>query len=70
MPDIGMIEVTIVLLVALFAIGPERMPEAAKFLVKAKKTLNKLSSDIKSLWESIDSEHEEKSPNDSKDEKK
>lgn len=60
MPDIGMIEISIVLLVALFAIGPDRMPEVARFLVKAKKALNKLKLDIKSLWDSVDTEHEEK----------
>lgn len=58
MPDIGMIEISIILLVALFAIGPDRMPEVARFLVKLKKTLARLSNDIKSLWDNLDVEGE------------
>ena len=70
MPDIGIIEVTVVLLVALFAIGPERMPEVARYLVKAKKTLNKITSDIKSVWENIDTEDEEEKSHKSHDDEK
>lgn len=58
--DIGLIEVSIILLVALFAIGPERMPEVARFLVKTKRLMNKISSDIKLLWDKVDAEDEEK----------
>tara|TARA_Y100000031_G_C7893196_1_gene236101 strand:+ start:180 stop:389 length:210 start_codon:yes stop_codon:yes gene_type:complete len=52
--DIGLTEVALILLVAIFAIGPERMPEVARFLVKAKRMLNKLTLDVKSLWDGID----------------
>lgn len=52
--DIGLTEVALILLVAIFAIGPERMPEVARFLVKAKRMLNKLTGDVKSLWDTID----------------
>lgn len=52
--DIGLVEIALVLLVALFAIGPERMPEVARFLVKAKKFLNKLTLDMKNLWDTIE----------------
>lgn len=56
--DIGLIEVSIILLVALFAIGPDRMPEVARFLVKTKRIMNKLTSDIKTLWDKVDAEDE------------
>ena len=52
--DIGLTEIAFILLVALFAIGPERMPEVARFLVKVKRMLNKLTKDVKSLWDTID----------------
>ena len=52
--DIGLIEISLVLLVAIFAIGPERMPEVARFLVRVKKLFNKLTLDVKTLWDTID----------------
>lgn len=59
MPDIGLIEISIILLVALFAIGPERMPEVARFLVKIKKFIEKIRFNIKTLWEDIDVRNED-----------
>lgn len=52
--DIGLIEIGVVLLVALFAIGPERMPEVARFLVKIKMFMNKITLEIKSLWDKVE----------------
>lgn len=52
--DIGLTEIALVLLVAIFAIGPERMPEVARFLVKIKKFLNKLTLDMRNLWDTIE----------------
>lgn len=52
--DIGLTEIALVLLVALFAIGPERMPEVARFLVKIKKFLNKLTLEMKTLWDTVE----------------
>lgn len=52
--DIGLTEIALILLVAIFAIGPERMPEVARFLVKAKRMMNKLTLDVRNLWDTID----------------
>lgn len=52
--DIGLTEIALVLLVAVFAIGPERLPEVARFLVKVKKFINKMTLDVRNLWDTID----------------
>ncbi len=64
--DIGLIEVGVVLLVALFAIGPERMPEVATFLAKGYKFIKKISIDIRSIWEDVDTQDEHKNTSKSK----
>lgn len=52
--DIGLSEISIILLVALFAIGPERMPEVAKLLIKLKRALMRIKTHVHTLWDEID----------------
>ena len=55
MAKIGSMELIVILIVALFAIGPERLPKAARVLGKAvgsfKKYMNEATSELREVSE-------------------
>ena len=53
--DVGLLELVVIVGVALVAIGPDRMPEAARFILKAMRVLRKLSGDVRSFWNELES---------------
>jgi sec-independent protein translocase protein TatB len=44
---IGIIEVFVVLMIALFVIGPEKLPETARYIGKSLRTLRQYINEIK-----------------------
>lgn len=60
--DIGWMEVLVILVVALFAIGPDRMPEAARFIGRTVRMIRRWTGDIRQVWDEL--EHQDDTPHD------
>ncbi|MBI1362650.1 MAG: twin-arginine translocase subunit TatB [Proteobacteria bacterium] len=58
--DIGLAEVFVVLVVALFAIGPDRLPEAARALGRVIRKMRKVLGELRSALDEALAEDERK----------
>ena len=64
MLDIGILEIFLVLAVALFAIGPDKLPEAARAIGRIARTLKGMVQDLKDGFENLEDTPDKKQTKD------